>query len=172
MFRKKIRGISTFGGQVEARAQQRRLRRLGQEEWEETPVRERATFQNVLFCSLIRAKEMLDNYDARLPYMETETQEVKNPLGPCPVSEEPGCGWWPGPQTGAGTGMVTLSVTWATARWASGMLRPEGLPDPASLLWGTLHSRSNASPDLWLVGSGHPRPTVPPPRYREEDPKI
>lgn len=29
---------------------------------------------------------MLDNYDAHLPYMETEAQEVKNSLGPCPVS--------------------------------------------------------------------------------------
>lgn len=29
---------------------------------------------------------MLDNYDATLPYMETEAQEVKDPLGPCLVS--------------------------------------------------------------------------------------
>ena len=44
------------------------------------------TFQSFLFCSLVRGKEMLDNYDAQLPYMETEAQEVKNSLGPCPVS--------------------------------------------------------------------------------------
>lgn len=46
---RRLWGISMFGGQVEARAQQRRLKRLGselaagpgsQEEWEEAPVRE------------------------------------------------------------------------------------------------------------------------------------
>lgn len=48
------------------------------------------------------------------------------------------------------------------------MLRPEVPPDPAPLLWVSLHSRSSAWPDLCLVGPGHPRPAVPLQRHREK----
>lgn len=50
------------------------------------PPRKCATFQSFLFHSLIRGKEMPDNYDAHLPYLETEAQELNNPLGSYPVS--------------------------------------------------------------------------------------